>query len=188
MAVPRVPILVGVLVLAGAGIAWITMRDRAPASRPDVPRGSASPPIARGAVYAPEGPSLGAGSGDPTTAPALAAIAEDPAQPETRPLAPPVALSPQAFAAQERDVSWAGDTEAAIRRKLAPLSIPLDRVECRHDLCELTVAGAAEAVNDALAKLDQPGALSSLARSMLLTAPVQDAGRLTIRAYALFDR
>lgn len=168
-----------------AGLALTGCRDReAPAAKPDVSQGSG-----RAAIAAPEGPSLG--SGAPIDAASEVPELATPPQGQGQPAAtPPVpgASARDAFAAQTRDPSWAPGVEAEISKRLRTLNVSVDRVECRHDQCELSVGGVEDAVTDAIAKLEGKRGLGGYASSLLLTAPEQQGERIVVRAYATFDR
>jgi len=43
-------------------------------------------------------------------------------------------------------------------------------------------------MSDLLAKLESPEGLQGYAQSIYLTAPVEQGGKLVVRAYATFDR
>jgi hypothetical protein len=191
MGVSRILLVVGVLGIAG-GIVWFVVRDRTTEPR-SIPAGSAAD-VGKAAIAAPEGPSLATGTASTPTADAVAVTppsaggaagsASAAAVPEV-----PTGSSPKvAFASQARDPTWAGPTETEISKRLGALKAPLDRVECRHDRCELTLAGDADAVSAAMASLESPKGLVGYAASWLLTAPETQNGRMTLRVYATFAR
>lgn len=180
MAAPRLPIVVGILVLGG-GLTWLALRDRdEPARAPIDPQGSAAPGSGKAAIAAPEGPSLGSGSGhpfggDPAPATPAAAVADAGPSPQQ-----------QAFTAQTRDPAWAGTTEAEIKRRLATLKgAKLEAAECRDSQCELTIGGSTEDVTTALSALE---GFRDIAQSMVLTAPEMRDNKMVVRAYLQFDR
>lgn len=193
MAASRVLLLASVLGIAG-GIVWLVVRDR----RPDVASVSSgsSAGVGKAAIAAPEGPSLGASGGGAPTGGSAAASPSPPPPAAGGPgsaavIAPEVPTGPSpkdVFATQTRDPTWAGPTESEIRKRLGALAVPLDRVECRHDRCELTVAGDPDAVSAAVASLEKPAGLIGYAQSVLLTAPEVQQGRMTLRVYATFAR
>lgn len=163
---------------------WWTSRDDARPEKPAVSGGSAEPVAGKAAISAPAGPSL-APARDVPSGPAFTARAAPVPVPVPAPASAPAGES---YAAQDRDPAWARATESEIRARLAKLRVPLEAVECRHDRCELTLAGDTEAISDALAQLETRAGLNGFARSIQLTAPVPQGDRLTLRAYALFDR
>lgn len=157
-------------------------RDTKPADQPAVSQGSG-----RAAVSAPAGPSLGSAVIDvPTDVPSLA-VPQGQGQPAATPPTPP-ASQREAFTAQTRDPSWAPVVEAEIGKRLQKLEVAVERVECRHDSCELALGGDAAAVDAAISKLESKNGLRGYAESIVLTAPEQQGERMVVRAYAVFER
>jgi len=185
MFTPRLPLLVGGAA-AVAALAYVALRDGASPESPAISQGSTEQ-YARAAISAPAGPTLSPAPEAPSSAPAAPSVAA-----VTGPVPAPVsAASPdpgEAYVAQDRDPAWARATEQQIRTRLAKLRVPLEAVECRHDQCELVLAGTTEAISDSLAQLETADGLNGFARSIRLTAPVQQGERMTLRAYAQFDR
>lgn len=181
MAVPRAPIVVGILAISG-GIAWFAMRDSKTAVDP-APGSESFPSTGtrsgKAAIFAPEGPSLG-GSGNAFEPPRPVlpdAVAID--APSHRDL----------FVTQTRDPGWANRTEGELKDRLRKLTLTtVQGVECRTDQCELTIAGPVDAVDATIAKLEGPHGLPSFAKSMLLGGPERTGDTLTLRVYAMFDR
>ena len=186
MAVPRAPIVVGIVVIAG-GIAWFAMRDSKSASGPAPgSAGLTTSGIGSGsgkaAISAPEGPSLGgsANAFDPT-------YTNPPALPDAMAIDAP--SHRDVFAAQAREGEWASETTGQLKALVGKLKLTaVEGVECRTDQCELTLAGLAGDVAAAVAKLEGPKGLPTLAKSMLLGGPERAGDTLTLRVYAMFDR
>jgi hypothetical protein len=185
MAVPRAPIIVGIVAITG-GIAWFALRESGSGKRVD-PHGSAAltPGSGRAAIAAPEGPTLGSGTTAFTTGP--------------RPSLPDAGVDAltidapshrEVFVTQTRDPAWAKKTEAEIKKRFKALSLAatLDAAECRADQCELTIAGASEDIATAFDKLESKQGLGAFADSLLLSTPEQRDGKLFVRAYAMFER
>lgn len=61
-------------------------------------------------------------------------------------------------------------------------------MRCRHDRCELVLSGDADGLGTALAHLETREGLNGLAQAIHLTVPVAHGERMTLRAYAQFDR
>jgi hypothetical protein len=179
MAGSRVPIVVGILAIAGT-IAWFALR-RDPGAKERPPSGK--PAIAgsgRAAISAPEGPSLG-GSGanafDPTP----------PALPDAQSIDAP--SHRDVFAAQPRDPQWSKSTEDDLKAMVGKLKLTtVESVECHTDQCELTLVGPADQVEAAVAGLESSKGIPLLAKSLLLGGPERSGDKLTLRVYALFDR
>ena len=118
------------------------------------PQGSTTGGPGKAAIFAPAGPSLGAGSGHPfgdDPVPALPAEVGDEA---ARVRDPGPSAQQLAFSEQARDPSWAGTTETEIRRRLGRLDGAQLEAECRHDQCELTIGGSTDSVSSAIAALE----------------------------------
>ncbi len=179
----RWTILVGVAAISG-GIAWFALRDGG---------SSAEDP----AKIAPEGSThLGAGAGATTSAAGSGSagrtgkIDQTPLQ---RPLAAgsAAALAPQntAFEAEDRDPSWAPETEADIKARFKYLrGGRLDAVECRQDQCLLTMSGTEEEMSRTIAELETPAGLRDYAERILLGGPEVANGKMTLKVTAYFDR
>lgn len=179
MGTQRWAILVGIVMLQSCG---------QKSSEPAPAAGSAAPATSpKAAISAPERPALiGSGSDD--------APASD--EPETIPapvMAPASTTQPAAnpskeFDRQTRDPSWAGPTEIEIKKRVTKLGGNVDAAECRHDRCLIALRGSEEQMSEWLAKLESPKGLQGFAQSIYLTAPVEQNGKLVVRAYATFDR
>lgn len=184
MAGSRVPIVVGILAIAG-GITWLALRDRGPSARPaaagSAGGSSAGSGSGKAAISAPQGPILGSG----TTANAF-----DPPRPVLPDAGPIDAPSHRdVFAAQPRDTAWATRTEDELELRFRKLKLTAVKgVECHADQCELTIVGGADAVEATVAKLEGPTGLSTVATSIVLGGPERTGDQLTLRVYALFDR
>jgi hypothetical protein len=190
MGIPRWAILVGISMVACGQ----TSSEPAPSA------GSAAPSATskKAAISAPERPTL-AGSSD-TPVPVLpAAIPPEeviqieeppPGTPPSKPAAPAdKTVNPGAeFQRQTRDPSWAGPTETEIQKRVTKLGVRLDQAECRQDRCLIAVRGTEEQLGDAVAKLESRDGLQGFAQSIYLSAPVDEGGKLVVRAYATFDR
>jgi hypothetical protein len=183
-------IVVGVLVIA-AGIAWFAMH-RGGSADGDTTSSKASQ--AR-PTSAPEGSanltSSARGSGSATGRDGKVDLS-----PKSRPehfgaaneQPPPV--SGTAFEAQSRDADWAPAAEREIKRRFA-VGIregKLDSTECRQDQCLLTMSGTEDEMSKALADLETEGGLRGYADHIVLDGPVQQNGKMIVRAYAVFDR
>jgi hypothetical protein len=186
MAVPRAPLILGIVAIVG-GIAWFGLRDRGGGTRVDS-QGSAglTPGSGKAAISAPEGPRLGSGSEAFTegTRPSL---------PDGGTVEIPIDAPSHrdVFATQTRDPSWARTTESEIKKRFRALSTgtTLDAIDCRATQCELTIAGATDDVSAAFAKLESPQGLGDFAESLLLSTPEpRDNGTMRVRVYAMFTR
>lgn len=177
-------ILVGAVVLA-AGIAWFALRRGGSAddAGKTVPEGSAN---------------LTSGN-DPSARGSGSATGRDgkiDLSPKTRPEhfgsateQPPPATG-TAFEAQARDVDWAVATEKEIKRRFAVgvRAGKLESAECRQDQCLLTMSGTEDDMLKVVADLETEGGLRGYADHIILDGPVQQNGKMTVRAYAVFDR
>lgn len=92
------------------------------------------------------------------------------------------------FERQTRDPTWAGPTEIEIKKRVTKLGANNYQAECRHDRCLISLRGTEEQMTDVLAKLESPAGLVGFAQSIYLTAPVEQDGKLVVKAYATFDR
>jgi hypothetical protein len=178
MATSRWLILVGVSAISACG-----QKSSEPAPAP----GSAAPATPpKAAISAPERPAL-TGSDDSPDDP-------EPAPPAPVEPAPPqapadLALNPgQEFERQTRDPTWAGPTEIEIKKRVTKLGGRVDTTECRHDRCLISLRGSEDQMTDLIAKLESPAGLQGYAQSIYLTGPVEQGGKLVVRAYATFDR
>jgi hypothetical protein len=102
----------------------------------------------------------------------------------------PLRASGSVFEAQSRDADWAPATEKEIKRRFA-VGIregKLDATECRQDQCLLTMSGTEEEMTKALADLETEGGLRGYADHIILDGPVQQDGKMIVRAFAVFDR
>ncbi len=177
-------ILVGISVVSACGQ---TSTEPAPAQESAT---ATAPKTA--AISAPERPALAVVE-EPVTAPRgqlVEQLVEQPVEPA--PVAVPAAraaLNPSAaFERQTRDPSWAGPTETEIRNRVTKLGGRLESTECRHDHCLLTLRANEDQMMDLIAKLESARGLQGYAQSVYLTAPVEQDGKLVLRAYATFDR
>ncbi|MDB4962086.1 MAG: hypothetical protein JWP01_2085 [Myxococcales bacterium] len=190
MAVPRAPVVVGIVVIAG-GIAWFALRDRNPGAgsgtRGDS-QGSAALTTGSGkaAISAPAGPRLGSGSEafteglplpDGGTATVDALTIDAPSHRDV-------------FVTQTRDPGWATRTESEIKKRFRALSlgVTLDALECRANQCELTISGASDDIATAFDRLESKQGLGEFADKLLLSGPEQRDGTMIVRAYAMFER
>ena len=179
MAVVCALILVGISVISACG-----QKSSDPAPAPGSAVGTTVP---RAALSAPERPAL---------------VEPEPVEPPDE-LAPPPAVAeappPQApadttknpsseFDRQTRDPTWAGRTEVELQKRVTTLGARVDSAECRHDRCKITLRAPEGQMTDVLAKLESRQGLVGFAESIYLTAPVQEGGKLVVRAYATFDR
>jgi hypothetical protein len=166
-------ILVGVLAIA-AGIAWFATHRG----------GSADDPPAK---IAPEGTANLTPSTPPATGTGSATGRDGKIDlsPKTRP-----ERLDSAFDAEVRDADWAIATEKEIKRRFAVgvREGKLDSAECRKDQCLLTMSGTEEEMGKAIADLETEGGLRGYADHIVLDGPVQQDGKLIVRAYAVFDR
>lgn len=185
MAGSRVPIVVGILAIAG-GLTWFALRrDHGQGSNDLTAAGSGSGSgSGRGAIFAPEGPSLGGGASafdPPPGAPPPVLV--------DAPLPIDAASHRDVFAAQLRDAAWAKRTEDELEDRVRKLKLTaVQGIECRADQCELMITGPAEAVESTIAKLESTKGLPTVAKSILLGGPERSGDQLTLRVYALFDR
>ncbi len=177
MVVSRAGFVVAIVVATGC-----RDRDAKPAEPPAVSQGSG-----RAAISAPAGPSLGSAVIDaPSDVPSLA-VPQGQGQPAATPPSP--SGNPREdFTAQTRDPSWAPVVEAEIGKRLQKLRVAVERVECRHDRCELALGGDAAAVDTAISKLESDKGLRGYAEAIVLTAPEPQGDRMLLRAYAIFER
>lgn len=177
----RWTILVGVAAISG-GIAWFALRDRG---------SSAEDP----AKIAPEGsahPSPGVVSTSSTAGSAgrTGKIDQIPLQrPQPTQSAAPLPPQNTAFEAEDRDPSWAPETEADIKARVKYLrGGQLDAVECRQDQCLLTMSGTEEEMSRTIAELETPAGLRDYADRILLGGPEVANGKMTLKVTAFFDR
>ncbi len=187
MAGSRVPIVVGILAVAG-GITWFALRgDQGSSGLTPAPAPRSGSGAGRAAIFAPEGPTLegpalGVNAFDPPPGPALPALVD----------APPGIDAPShrdVFDAQTRDPAWAARTEGELKERIRKLKLTtVLGVDCRTDQCELTLSGSPEAIDTTIATLEGAKGLSTLAKSLLLGGPEQSGEQMTLRVYALFDR
>lgn len=179
----RLGILVGVLTIA-AGITWFALRSRGSADESSAnraPEGSdtltAGPPATRpGAVTSRDGKIDVSPKNRPER---LGGLAEAPLPPTTT-----------AFEAEVRDAEWATETETEIKRRFAVgvREGRLEATECRQQQCLLTMSGSEAEMSRVLADLETEGGLRGYADHVVLDGPVQQDGKLIVRAYAVFDR
>jgi hypothetical protein len=152
--------------------------------------GSAAPATQpKAAISAPEKPAL-TGSDDsqdsPEPPPPTAPVVVEPPPPQAP--ADPSVNPTKEFERQTRDPTWAGPTEIEIKKRVTKLGARVDTTECRHDRCLISLRGSEEQMTDVLAKLESSEGLQGFAQSIYLTAPVEQGGKLVVRAYATFDR
>jgi hypothetical protein len=177
-------IVVGVLAIA-AGIAWFAMH-RGGSTDGDTVK------------LAPEG-SASLTSSPPATTAAGSATGRDgkiDLTPKTRPERfgsaneQPLPAAGTAFEAEVRDRDWAPATEKEIKRRFSVgvREGKLESAECRQDQCLLTMSGTEEEMTKVLADLETEGGLRGYADHIILDGPVQQNGKLIVRAYAVFDR
>ena len=177
MAGSRVPIVVGILAIAG-GIAWFALRGDQGSNDLTVAASGSSTGSGKAAISAPEGPSLRTGS-NAFEAPLLVDGAPAIDAPSHR----------DVFVAQPRDPRWSRRMEDDLRTIVARLKLTtVESVECHTDQCELTLAGPADAVEASVAQLEGAKGLPRVASSLLLGGPERTGDKLTLRVYALFDR
>lgn len=170
-------ILVGISVVSACG-----QKSSDPAPAP----GSSAAVGPKAAISAPERPTL---------------TQDEPIQPDESVVSPPVAEPPppqapadmtvnpnKEFERQTRDPTWAGPTEIEIKKRVTKLGGRVDTTECRHDRCMIALRGSESEMTDVLAKLESSAGLHGYAQSLYLTAPVEQGGKLVVRAYATFDR
>ena len=176
MAGLRVPIVVGILAIAG-GIAWFALRGTQgskdlTANGP----GSGSTGSGKGAIFAPQGPSLGSdafGAAAPVDA---APTIDAPSHHDV-------------FVAQPRDPRWSRATEDDLKAIVFKLKLTtVERIECHTDQCELLLVGPADKVETTVAELEDSKGLRTVAKSLLLGGPERSGDKLTLRVYALFER
>lgn len=130
-----------------------------------------APAAGKAAVSAPAAPQLGSGG---TPAPTLAHQ-----------------TIVQAWEGQTRDPSWAPETEAEIRHRLASLAgkVAIEDTSCKQNSCRITVVGNITAVGDAIARMETDEGLHGFASSIVLTATAKRPdGTVALDSYALFDR
>ncbi len=177
MAGSRVPIVVGILAIAG-GIAWFALhRDQGSKGLTTAGSGSTTG-SGKGAIYAPEGPSLSTGSNafDPPRPALVDAVLDAPSHRDV-------------FVAQARDPQWSRATEDDLKAMIGKLKLTtVESVECHTDQCELTLVGPADKVEAAVADLESTKGLRQLSKALLLGGPERSGDKLTLRVYALFER
>jgi hypothetical protein len=187
MSVARLPIVVGIVAITG-GIAWFALHRSSDDHQVD-PQGSA--------LLTPAGSGSGKAAiraGDPSLD--LGANAFDPQTPRPALIdggAETVAIDApshrEIFVTQTRDPRWAKKTEATITAQFKKLSLTtLHSIECRADQCEMILAGSTDEVSATIDKLETKQGLLEIATSVLLSTPEQTDGKMTLRAYALFER
>lgn len=94
-----------------------------------------------------------------------------------------------AFESEDRDPSWAPETEADIKARFKYLrGGRLDAVECRQDQCLLTMSGTEEEMTRTIAELETPAGLRDYAERILLGGPEVANGKMTLKVTAFFDR
>ncbi|MBA3452933.1 MAG: hypothetical protein H0T42_07570 [Deltaproteobacteria bacterium] len=184
MAGSRVPIVVGILAIGG-GITWLALRDQgsnaAPPASGSAGGSSAQSGSGKGAISAPEGPTLGSG------ATPNAFDTPRPGLPDAGPIDAP--SHRDVFAAQPRDPAWATRTEDELELRFRKLKLTAVKgVECHADQCELTLSGPVETVSTTIAKLETPAGLSAVASSIVLGGPERTGDQMTMRVYAVFER
>lgn len=179
----RWSIVVGVLAIA-AGIAWFALRDRGSTDESSANRApEGSVPLTAGAPSARPGAAAGRdGKIDLSPKSRPEALGGAPAMPLPAPNT--------AFEAEARDPAWAPETETEIKRRFAVgvREGRLESTECRQQQCLLTMSGSEAEMSRALSDLETEGALRGYADHIVLDGPVQQDGKMIVRAYAVFDR
>jgi hypothetical protein len=123
--------------------------------------------------------------GTAAAAPLSHTVTPQPALPAVDAGAPP-ANQQEVFAAEPIDDGWKSQTEAELRGKLEHLHGGPPALECRSTTCLVTVTASER---DARAAVTDLGALHSIARSMILTAPEPAGdGKVVMHAYVQFER
>lgn len=171
----RVPVVLGIMTITGV-VAWFALRDGSKPAPPTAPGSANLAP--RGAIAAPEGPTV------PADTPADAAA--------PTPILPPSTTSAaeDAFAAETADKRWAATTELEITRRWKKVrGARLADTECRHTQCRITIVGSEAELGTTISELEGPRGMRGYAQNVLLTAPTKRPdGSIELRAYLKFER
>jgi hypothetical protein len=94
------------------------------------------------------------------------------------------------FAEERRDAAWAAPTEATLAQRLAQVrGAKVQTTECRHERCQIALAGSLGDIKKSIADLESSRGLHGFARTVVLTVPEKKPdGSYLLRAYAVFDR